>query len=206
MSYPEGILPVVSLEDTHSACLLADLLLDAKVHQIEVVFRTAQAAAVIEALSRQFPELLVGAGTLRTVEQVRQAMDAGAKFFVSPYLSEDLLAWCRGRDLDYIPGVSTPTEAARAWDAGFSVLKVFPAEPLGGVAWLRALAPVLPEARWFPTGGISLARAEEYLALPSVVAVGVGEIARLEEIREGKWDSIRQRAAVCGKVNGRLRG
>ncbi len=204
MSFPRGILPIVSLEEPHTACILADLLLDEHVHQIEVVFRTTRAAEVIQTLTNQFPELLVGAGTIRNAEQLEQAIQAGAAFFVSPAFNHELAANAKALNLDYIPGVATPTEAAAALNAGFYNLKFFPAELLGGPAWIRAVHPVFPESLWFPSGGISVGKAEEYLALSCVPAVGVGEIARLDEIREGKWDLIRQRARHCGRVNGSL--
>jgi len=114
MSYPQGILPVVTLDDPKSACVLADILLDEKVYQIEVVFRTAQAPAVVRTLTQQFPELLVGAGTIRSIDQLCLATEAGAKFFVSPFYQSEIALEAQRLDLDYIPGVATPTEVATA--------------------------------------------------------------------------------------------
>lgn len=204
MSFPRGILPIVSLEDTQSACILADLLLDEKVHQIEVVFRTPRAAEVIRSLTDKFPELLVGAGTIRTSDQLHQAIRAGASFFVSPHFNTGLASEAKALNLDYIPGVATPTEAAQALDAGFSFLKLFPAELMGGVQWVKSVHPVFPEINWFPSGGILVSAAQDYLNLPFVPAVGIGEVARPDEIKSGKWDLIRQRARTCGRINGSL--
>jgi len=206
MSYPQGILPVVTLDDPKSACVLADILLDEKVYQIEVVFRTAQAPAVVRTLTQQFPELLVGAGTIRSIDQLCLATEAGAKFFVSPFYQSEIALEAQRLDLDYIPGVATPTEVATASKAGFTFLKFFPSEILGGINGIKTLMPIFPEVKWFPTGGISLDKVEAYLELSAVTAVGLGAVASPQEIREGKWDLIRQRANFCGKINGRLSG
>lgn len=205
MSVPQGIVPVVSLDSAESACLLADIFLDEGLYQMEVTLRTPQAIDIIKTLVSHFPELLVGAGTVLTVDQLHQAWDAGARFFVSPIHDRALGAEARRLGLDYIPAAATPSEAWAAFTEGWSVVKFFPAEVLGGLAWIRSVSAPLPQIRWMPTGGITLEKARAYLELPQVTAVGIGEVARSDEIRDAQWDTIRRKARLCGELHGHLR-
>lgn len=204
MSLPRGILPVLSFATTEEACRVADILLDEGVTQLEIVFRSPQAAPALAEVARDFPELLLGAGTLKTSEDLLKAQAAGAQYYVTPCPVPEIETLVLQRGWDLIPGAATPGEAWAAFQRGFRCVKFFPAEALGGVSWLAAVSAPLPEISWLPTGGISLEQAETYLKLQSVQAVGVGEIARPADLAECRWDMIRQKARKAGEINARL--
>jgi 2-dehydro-3-deoxyphosphogluconate aldolase / (4S)-4-hydroxy-2-oxoglutarate aldolase len=170
-SLGQRVVPVVVLDDADRAEGLADALVAGGLHVAEVTFRTAAATEAIRRMAKH-PELVVGAGTVVRAEQVDQAVDAGARFVVSPGLSPAVAARARERGIDVLPGVVTPSEVITALDLGLSTLKFFPAAQYGGVATLKALASPFPDVRFIPTGGVSLANLSDYLALPTVPAVG----------------------------------
>jgi 2-dehydro-3-deoxyphosphogluconate aldolase / (4S)-4-hydroxy-2-oxoglutarate aldolase len=170
-SLGQRVVPVVVLDDADRAEGLADALVAGGLHVAEVTFRTAAATEAIRRMAKH-PEFVVGAGTVVRAEQVDQAVDAGARFVVSPGLSPAVVARARERGIDVLPGVVTPSEVITALDLGLSTLKFFPAAQYGGVATLKALASPFPDVRFIPTGGVSLANLSDYLALPTVPAVG----------------------------------
>jgi 2-dehydro-3-deoxyphosphogluconate aldolase / (4S)-4-hydroxy-2-oxoglutarate aldolase len=141
------------------------------------------------------PEAVVGVGTVRRPEQLRQARAAGAAYAVSPGFRTHLLEASRDVSLAFLPGVATPSEVMQAADEGLTVVKLFPAEPLGGVAMLRALAPVFPEMRFCPTGGIHAGNLAAYLALPNVLCVGGSWVAPQDAVAAGDWGRIEALAA-----------
>ncbi len=165
-----GVLPVAVLDAADEALFLADVLRRAGIPLLEVAFRTEAAADAIRYVREGCPDIAVGAGTVLTPAQAEQAVRAGAQFIVSPGLDGELAAWCRSAGTPLIPGVATPSEVMAALREGMSILKFFPAEAMGGAKALQALAPVFPQIRFIPTGGIHPGNLAEYLKLPNVIA------------------------------------
>lgn len=193
------IVPVVQLPSAQAARPLAVALAAGGLTAIEITFRTGAAAAAIAAVADQTP-LVVGAGTVRTVDQAREAVAAGARFVVSPGLSVPVAEYCLEAGIQVIPGVATASEIMTAADLGLNVLKFFPARPLGGVAALRALHGPFPDIRFVPTGGISPADLPGYLSLASVLAVGGSWVAPAGLVAAGDWDSIERLAHDAASV------
>jgi len=194
-----GVAPVIAIESVEAALPLADILLECGLPVAEITFRTAAAADVIRTLAQQRPQLLVGAGTVLTVENVRAAKDCGARFGVAPGLNPAVLAMARDLGLPFIPGVATPSEVEHGLALGCRVLKFFPAGALGGPAMLKALAgPYLHTGvRFVPTGGVNAGNMLEYLALPYVAVVGGTWLATKDDLKQGKWDAIRERCSAA---------
>jgi len=190
-----GIIPVVEISDAADAGPLVEALDTAGLPCAEITFRTAAGAAAIRAARRAIPGLLLGAGTVLTPDQVDQASDAGATFVVTPGFNPKVVARCRARGLQVIPGVATPTEVEMAHAEGLRVLKFFPAEAAGGVPYLRALSGPYRDVTFIPTGGIDLRNLSSYLALPNVVACGGSWIATRELIDRRDFDTIGRLAA-----------
>jgi len=166
------LVPVVVLSEPDSAAPLGAALLAGGLRCAEVTFRTAAAAAAIRAMAAGNPELIVGAGTVLTVEQVDVAVDAGARFVVSPGFGPAVVRRCLELQIPVFPGATTATEVQMALDAGLDVVKFFPAEAAGGARMIEALAAPFPTVRFVPTGGIGPDNLARYLAIPSVAAVG----------------------------------
>ncbi|GAA3755007.1 bifunctional 4-hydroxy-2-oxoglutarate aldolase/2-dehydro-3-deoxy-phosphogluconate aldolase [Plantactinospora mayteni] len=183
------ILPVVVLEDAASAPALAAALTEGGLRAIEVTFRTAAAAEAIRLMAER-PDLLVGAGTVLTPAQVDQAADAGARFVVSPGFSPAVVRHCQQRGLPVFPGAATATEIQMALDAGLETVKFFPAEQLGGVGMVKALAAPFRSVRFIPTGGVNTGNLGDYLALPAVLAVGGTWMVAPALLAEGRWDEV----------------
>ena len=166
------IIPVLTLTDPDHAIRIARWLAADGMPAVEVTLRTSQALDCIRAITRALPDVIVGAGTVLRPEQMDEARKAGAQFLVSPGATAQLIDACRAGSHPWLPGAATPSEAMYLHDAGFDHLKFFPAEPAGGIAFLKAIAPVLADVRFCPTGGIDQSNAANYLALPNVFAVG----------------------------------
>jgi len=184
-----GLLPVIVIDDPAQAEPLARALVASGLHTAEVTFRTDHAAQAIEQMAR-FPELLVGAGTVRTRSQVRRAQDAGAQFVLSPGFSEQVVDESRTRNLPVFPGVASATDIHRATEAGLHVLKFFPAEASGGTAAIAALSAPFPEVRFVPTGGVGPNNVGDYLRQPSVCAVGGSWMVPRDPMRTQDWATI----------------
>lgn len=167
-----GIIPVIKLNRVEEAIPLAQALLAGGIPVAEVTFRTEAAAAGIAAIRREFPQMLVGAGTVLTTEQAIAAVEAGAQFVVSPGSNGKIIDKVLATGVAMIPGVATPTEIEAAMEKGLRVLKFFPAEALGGIAMLKALSGPYPQIKFIPTGGISAGNMKEYLHQKNVLAVG----------------------------------
>jgi 2-dehydro-3-deoxyphosphogluconate aldolase / (4S)-4-hydroxy-2-oxoglutarate aldolase len=197
------VVPVVKFPNASCAEGLGRALLAAGLPCIEVTFRSAAAEAAIRALSA-LPGLLVGAGTIRTVEQARTAQRAGARFVVSPGIREDVVKYALGEGLAVSPGVCTPSEVERALDLGVSVLKFFPAEPFGGVGTLKALGAVYPDVPFMPTGGINADNLLRYLALDNVICCGGSWMAETALLSEGRFDEIERRARQAASLAGSI--
>jgi 2-dehydro-3-deoxyphosphogluconate aldolase / (4S)-4-hydroxy-2-oxoglutarate aldolase len=183
------VLPVATVDDADQAEAAARAQLAGGLSCFEIAFRNAAAAGAIARLA-SIEGLVVGAGTVLTVEQVEAAVEAGARFAVSPGLDEEIVAVCREHRLPHIPGVATPSEIQRARTLGMRVLKLFPASQLGGPAFIRAVSPVFPDVRFVPTGGIDLETAPSYLSLPTVLACGGTWIVKPELLRAGRFDEV----------------
>jgi 2-dehydro-3-deoxyphosphogluconate aldolase/(4S)-4-hydroxy-2-oxoglutarate aldolase len=189
----EPILPVVVIDDARDAEALGRALLAAGIHQAEITLRTPAALSALRALAGM-PGLRVGVGTVLEPEQAEAAIDAGATFVVSPGLSESVLAVCKRRGVQAVPGAVTATEVMRARSLGLRTLKFFPAESSGGPAALSALSSVFPDLAFVPTGGIDASRAADYLALPSVIAVGGSWMVPRAAIAAGDFTGVE---ALC---------
>ena len=166
------LVPVISLNSADSALPLGETLLNSGLPVAEITIRTDAAVESIKRLSQTHPDLLVGAGTVLTVEQAKQAFDAGAKFLVTPGFSHAIVQWSLDNQIPIIPGIMTPSELMQAHALGINVMKFYPAEAAGGVRMLKALAGPFPFVRFMPTGGINLNNIKDYLALPQVIACG----------------------------------
>lgn len=199
-----GIIPVIKLEDAEKAVPLARALAAGGLRAAEITFRTAAADQAIRAIAREVPEMLVGAGTVLTREQVDAAVAAGARFIVSPGTNPKVVRHCQELDVAVIPGVVTPTEIESALALGLEVLKFFPAEPSGGLAMIRALSAPYAGIKFMPTGGISASNAAEYLTCSRVLACGGSWMVKDTLIREGAFDQIealaREAAAIAKQV------
>jgi 2-dehydro-3-deoxyphosphogluconate aldolase/(4S)-4-hydroxy-2-oxoglutarate aldolase len=188
------IVPVVVLQDPGGAKPLAEALTAGGLPLAEVTFRTSAAREAVAAMAED-PTLIVGAGTVISADQVDTAVAAGARFVVTPGFSHAVVRRCHELDVPVVPGVATATELMTALEAGISIVKLFPAEPLGGVTTLRALAAVFPQVRFVPTGGISATNAATYLAEPSVLAVGGSWMVAPSLLARHSWDSVTRLAA-----------
>ena len=193
------IIPVIVIEDAASAEPLAEALLKGGIDIIEITFRTAAAAAAIEKIRNAFPEMLVGAGTVLTETEARQALDAGISFGLAPGLNPDIVGFFQDNDILFVPGVMTPSEIERGLALGCQLQKFFPAEAAGGVKLLKALAgPFTGRGIQFcPTGGVSLANMNDYLDLPVVSNIGGSWLATKDQIAAGKWQEITDQAEAA---------
>lgn len=187
-----GIVPVVVLNDVKDALPLADALLKGGLPCAEVTFRTDAAEKSIQIMTEAHPDMLVGAGTVLTVEQVDRAKSAGARFIVSPGFDPEVVDYCIEKQIPVFPGCVTPSEVAQAVKRGLKVVKFFPAEQYGGVATIKALAAPYTGVRFMPTGGISAKNIKDYLTCDKVIACGGSWMVKGDLIKEGQFDKIRQ--------------
>lgn len=186
------ILPVIVIRDANQAAPLARALIEGGLPCAEITYRTASAGDALRRISEEFPEMLVGAGTVLTPEQVRSAKDAGARFIVSPGFNPRVVDACREVELPVFPGVATPTEVEAALERGLRTLKFFPAEAMGGTRFLGAITAPYSGVGFIPTGGIGLEELPAYLKLPSVVACGGSWLAPSSWIDGGEFGRIRE--------------
>ncbi len=205
--YRIGIVPVVALEDAADALPLGAALKKGGVSAIEVTFRTAAAADAIRLLTREMPELLVGAGTVITKEQADAAIEAGAKFIVSPGFQPELVSYVLSKGVPMCPGTATPGEMEQAMALGLSAVKFFPAEQNGGAPMLKALSAPYRDLLFMPTGGVKLENLRTYLALDQVFACGGTWLATKDDIKAKAFDKItaRTREAVKTMLNFRIK-
>ncbi len=196
------VVPVVAIDSAEAAIPLADALLDGGLPLVEITFRTPAAAEAIEILSRERPELLVGAGTVLTRENLRAAQSSGAKFAVAPGLNPDIVRYAKEIGLPFVPGVCTPSEIEQAISMQRTLLKFFPAETSGGVDALKALAAPYAHLglRFMPTGGVNTKNLPAYLALSAVAAVGGSWLAKQQDLTEGRWTDIRDRCIETVRI------
>ena len=194
------IIPVVVIDDPLSALPLAETLIEAGLSTIEITLRTARAIESIENIAASFPDACIGAGSVRTANQFAQVKDAGARFAVSPGSSELLLDAARKHEMPFVPGAVTASEIVRPQEHGYSLIKFFPAELAGGMNMLRALGAPLPEAQFFPTGGITVELAPGYLKLPNVRCIGGSWIAPVDSITSGNFKAIARVAREAAEL------
>jgi 2-dehydro-3-deoxyphosphogluconate aldolase/(4S)-4-hydroxy-2-oxoglutarate aldolase len=186
-----GIVPVVVLERAEDAVPLAKALIEGGLPCAEVTFRTAAARDSIKAMSQAYPEMLIGAGTVLTTEQVDQAVEAGATFIVSPGLNPSIVKYCTEKNIPIVPGATNPSDIEIAITFGLDVVKFFPAEASGGLNMIKALAGPYVGMKFMPTGGINENNLKSYLDFPKIVACGGSWMVSPELIKAGKFDEIR---------------
>ena len=184
------VIPVIVLTDTSQAVQMARALVAGGIRMLEVTLRTPQALACIEAIARDVPEAVVGAGTVRSAADAQASAMAGARFFVSPGYTTALGQACRDVGLPLLPGVATGSEIMMAQDDGLNELKFFPAMQAGGVAMLKAWGGPFGDVRFCPTGGVNAANALEFLALPNVVCVGGSWLTPPDALARGNWAQV----------------
>jgi 2-dehydro-3-deoxyphosphogluconate aldolase/(4S)-4-hydroxy-2-oxoglutarate aldolase len=200
-----GVIPVVVIDDPADAEPLADALAEGGLPCAEITFRTDAAAEALRRIAARLPDLLLGAGTVLSPAQADAAIDAGARFVVSPGFDADTAARCVERGVPVFPGVVTPTDVQAALRHGHRVLKFFPAGAAGGPDYLNALAGPFPDVRFIPTGGIGPDTLASYLALPRVLACGGSWLAPRSWVREGRFDRVRRGAAEAVEQVRRIR-
>ena len=191
------IVPVLTVEALEDAVPLARALQEGGLKVLEVTFRTPSAPQIIYAMKQACPDLVVGAGTILNDKDIEAAMNAGADFLVSPGSAFELLKAVSKVDIPLIPGVATPSEAMNCYECGFSFLKLFPAEIVGGASLLKAMSAPLPHLKFMPTGGVKENTVANYLSLPNVVAVGGTWIATPDDIAAGRFDDITAKARAA---------
>jgi 2-dehydro-3-deoxyphosphogluconate aldolase/(4S)-4-hydroxy-2-oxoglutarate aldolase len=202
-----GIIPVITIDDEKNAVPLAAALVDGGLPCAEVTFRTSAAEASIAAMSKAYPDMALGAGTVLTTEQVDRALGAGAKYIVAPGLNPTVVEHCQKKNVTVTPGVATPSDVERALSLGLEAVKFFPAEAAGGVDFLKAISAPYKGLKFIPTGGIDEKNLLSYLRLPSVMACGGSWMVRHDLIASGQLDTIRDltRTAVQTMLGFRLR-
>jgi len=186
------VVPVVVIEDEKDAVQLAKALCDGGLPVAEVTFRTKAAKAAIEMISKEVPEMLVGAGTILSIDQAKSAIDAGAKFIVSPGFDEKVVDYCISENIPVFPGCITPTEIIKAMNMGLKIVKFFPAEQFGGISTIKALSAPFQMIKFMPTGGISLNNIKDYLSLKNVIACGGSYMVKKEDISSGNFEKIKE--------------
>ena len=184
-----GVIPVVAIQDAQDAMQLADTLMEGGLPCAEITFRTAAAIDAMRIMADR-RDILVGAGTVLKVDQVKAAVDVGAKFMVSPGFNPKVVAYCVDNDITITPGISTPSDIEAALEFGLEVLKFFPAGAFGGLKTLKAMSGPYTTVRFIPTGGVSPQNLTEYLSFNKVLACGGTWVAKSALISEGKFDQI----------------
>lgn len=185
-----GIIPVVVLDDAAKAVPLAKALLAGGINICEITFRTAAAEESIRQIALNVPEMIVGAGTVLTKEQLKAATDAGAKFIVSPGSDLEVIRYAKELGVYMLPGAVTPTEVMQLIKEDIEVIKFFPAENYGGLKTIKALSAPFPNLKFVPTGGVSLSNLTTYLEFDKIAAVGGSWLCTKDLITNDKWDEI----------------
>ena len=201
-----GVVPVVVLNDTKDALPLAKALVEGGLAVAEVTFRTAAAEESIRIMAEAYPEMLVGAGTVLTVEQVDRAVNAGAKFIVSPGFDPEIVDYCISKNIPVYPGTVTPSEVAQAVKRGLTVCKFFPAENYGGLSTIKALAAPYTMVKFMPTGGVNLKNLIAYLESDKIAACGGTWMVKGDMIKAGQFDEIKKITADAAAMVKEIRG
>lgn len=201
-----GIVPVVVLNDSKDAEPLADALCEGGLACAEVTFRTEAAAESIKIMSEKHPEMLVGAGTVLTIEQVDEAVAAGAKFIVSPGLNPEVVKYCLDKNIAITPGVVTPSEMEKAIELGLNIVKFFPAEPSGGLSMIKAVSAPYTMLKFMPTGGINPGNVKEYLKSDKIFACGGSWMVKGDLVDAGDFDKIKELTKEAADIVKEIRG
>jgi 2-dehydro-3-deoxyphosphogluconate aldolase/(4S)-4-hydroxy-2-oxoglutarate aldolase len=194
------VIPVLTIRDAAQAVPLARALVEGGIKVLEVTLRTEAGLPAIAAMIREVPEAVIGAGTVLTAAQYRQVSDLGARFCVAPGFTPALRAAAARGGAPFLPGAATPSEVMALLEAGYAFQKFFPAEPAGGIPMLKAVAAPIPEAAFCPTGGISLANASAYLALPNVVCIGGSWLVPDQALQANDWLMVTALAAEAAAL------
>ena len=194
------VMPVIVIDDAAQAVPLAEALLEGGIFTAEVTLRTSAALAAIQAIATHCPDITVGAGTVRTVQQARQVAAAGGCFAVSPGTTAAILAGCAEAGLPLLPGAATVSEMLTLSEKGYQKLKFFPATASGGLGLIKSLASPLPDLAFCPTGGITPDTAADWLALPNIVCVGGSWVAPSDLIAQADFDEITRRARAAAAL------
>ena len=201
-----GIIPVVVINDVKDAEPLAKALIEGGLPCAEITFRTEAAEESIRIMHEKFPEMLIGAGTVLTTEQVDRAVAAGAEFIVSPGINEKVVKYCNEKGICITPGTCNPTNVELALENGLEVVKFFPAEPAGGLKYIKAIAAPYTGVKFMPTGGISASNVRDYLAYDRIIACGGSWMCSGDLIKAGDFEKIteltREAAAIVKEIRG----
>ena len=192
--YEIGIIPVIAMEDANLAVPLANALVKGGIPAAEVTFRTAAGEEAIRQMAQNCPEILVGAGTILNVEQAQRAINAGAKFIVSPGFIQEVIDFCQEQNVPIFPGCVNASDMTRACNSGLEIVKFFPAEASGGLAMIKNLAPVFPKLKFMPTGGVNTKNLLSYLSYDRIIGCGGTWMVKKDLIEGQKWDEI---TAIC---------
>ena len=195
-----GVVPVIVINEVDNAIPLSEALIEGGLPVAEVTFRTKAARESIELIAKKFPDMLIGAGTVLTIEQVKSAVDSGAKYIVSPGLNPKVVEYCLANSITITPGIATPSEIERALELGLEVVKYFPAEALGGLNYLKAISAPYGNLRFIPTGGIDEKNLLGYLKFPKVVACGGSWMVKSELISSKNFTEIKNLSAAALSV------
>lgn len=201
-----GVVPVVVLNDVKDALPLAKALCEGGLPCAEVTFRTDAAEESIRVICENYPNMLVGAGTVLTIDQVDRAVNAGAKFIVSPGFDPEIVDYCIGKGILVLPGCITPSEVAQAVKRGLNVIKFFPAEAAGGIKMIKAIAAPYTTISFMPTGGISEKNLEQYLSYDRIIACGGSWMVSGALVKEGKFDEIKALTKEAVELVKKIRG
>ena len=201
-----GIIPVVVIDDVKDAEPLAKALCEGGLPCAEVTFRTAAAEESIRIMAEKFPEMLIGAGTVLTTDQVDRAVAAGAKFIVSPGTNPKVVKYCVEKNIPITPGTCTPSEVEQALEHGLEVVKFFPAEQAGGLKMIKAMAAPYVGVKFMPTGGISPENVREYLAYDRIIACGGSWMVKGDLIKAGNFDKIVELTKEAAQIVKEIRG
>ena len=201
-----GVIPVVVINKTEDAKPLAKALCEGGLKCAEVTFRTDAAQEAIRIMSQEYPDMMVGAGTVLTVDQVDRAVSAGAKFIVSPGFDPEIVDYCIDKDIPVVPGCMTPSEVAQGVKRGLEVLKFFPAQQAGGVAMIKAMAAPYTSVMFMPTGGINADNIEQYLSFKKIAACGGSWMVKADLIDSGNFEKITELTKEAVRLVKSIRG
>ncbi|MBS7239022.1 MAG: bifunctional 4-hydroxy-2-oxoglutarate aldolase/2-dehydro-3-deoxy-phosphogluconate aldolase [Acetatifactor sp.] len=201
-----GIIPVVVLDDAKDAEPLGRALMEGGLPCAEVTFRTAAAEEAIRIMSEKFPDMLVGAGTVLTTEQVDRAVAAGAKFIVSPGINPKVVEYCVKKNIPITPGTCNPSNVETALEFGLEVVKFFPAEQAGGLNYIKAIAAPYTGVKFMPTGGINATNVREYLKYNRIIACGGSWMVKGDLIKAGDFEKIKELTAEAAAIVKEIRG
>ena len=201
-----GVIPVVVINKTEDAKPLAKALCEGGLKCAEVTFRTDAAQEAIRIMSQEYPDMMVGAGTVLTIDQVDRAVSAGAKFIVSPGFDPEIVDYCIDKDIPVVPGCMTPSEVAQGVKRGLEVLKFFPAQQAGGVAMIKAMAAPYTSVMFMPTGGINADNLEQYLSFKKIAACGGSWMVKADLIDSKEFEKITELTKEAVRLVKSIRG